>query len=65
MDQAQRRQIEERLKAAGFNPGSVNGVFTGETAQALLAYEKARGLPSEGLLIVIAKPTRRALIADS
>jgi sporulation protein YlmC with PRC-barrel domain len=64
MDQEQRRQIEERLKAAGFNPGPVDGVFTGETAQALVAYEKARGLPSEGLLIVIAEPTRRALIAE-
>jgi peptidoglycan hydrolase-like protein with peptidoglycan-binding domain len=63
MDQEQRRQIEERLKAAGFNPGPVDGVFTGETAQALVAYEKARGLPSEGLLIVIAEPTRRALMA--
>lgn len=58
MDQAQRRQIEERLKAAGFDPGSVDGVFTGETAQALVAYERALGLPSEGLLIIIAEPTR-------
>ena len=60
MDQEQRRQSEERLKAAGFNPGPVDGVFTGETAQALVAYEKARGLPSEGLLIVIADPADRA-----
>jgi peptidoglycan hydrolase-like protein with peptidoglycan-binding domain len=58
MDQAQRRQIEERLKAAGFDPGSVDGVFTGETAQALVAYERALGLPSESLLIIIAEPTR-------
>jgi sporulation protein YlmC with PRC-barrel domain len=64
MDKAQRRQIEERLKAAGFNPGPVDGVFTGETAQALVAYEKARGLPSEGLLIPIAEPTRQALMAE-
>ena len=64
MDKAQRHQIEERLKAAGFNPGPVDGVFTGETAQALVAYEKARGLPSEGLLILIAEPTRQALMAE-
>ena len=64
MDQAQRRQVEERLKAAGFDPGPVDGVFTGETARALLAYEKARGLPSEGLLIIIAEPTRRSLTAE-
>jgi sporulation protein YlmC with PRC-barrel domain len=64
MDQAQRRQVEERLKAAGFDPGPVDGVFTGETAQALVAYEKDRGLPSEGLLIIIAEPTRQALMAE-
>jgi sporulation protein YlmC with PRC-barrel domain len=64
MDQAQQRQVEERLKAAGFNPGPVDGVFTGETAQALVAYEKARGLPSQGLLIIIAEPTRQALMAE-
>ena len=64
MDREQRRQIEERLKAAGFNPGPVDGVFTGETAQALVAYEKARGLPSEGLLIIVAEPTHQALMAE-
>jgi sporulation protein YlmC with PRC-barrel domain len=63
-DREQRRQIEERLQAAGFNPGPVDGVFTGETAQALLAYEKARGLPSEGLLIIVAEPTRQSLMAE-
>ena len=64
MDKAQRRQVEERLKAAGFDPGPVDGVFTGETARALVAYERARGLPSEGLLIIIAEPTRQALMAE-
>jgi sporulation protein YlmC with PRC-barrel domain len=64
MDQAQRRQVEERLKTAGFDPGPVDGTFTGETAQALLAYERARGLRSEGLLIIVAEPTRQALMAE-
>jgi peptidoglycan hydrolase-like protein with peptidoglycan-binding domain len=64
MDQTQQRQVEERLKAAGFDPGPIDGVFTGETAQALVAYEKARGLPSRGLLIIIAEPTRQALMAE-
>ena len=64
LDKAERRQIEERLKSAGFDPGPVDGVFTGETAQALVAYERARGLPSEGLLIIIAEPTRQALMAE-
>jgi transcription initiation factor TFIID subunit TAF12 len=42
LDKAERRQIEERLKSSGYNPGPVDGVFTGETARALVAYERAR-----------------------
>ncbi|HXH14290.1 MAG TPA: peptidoglycan-binding protein [Alphaproteobacteria bacterium] len=64
LDQAQRRQIEERLKAAGFDPGPVDGVFTGETATALLKFQSQRGLPATGLVIIIDEATRQALMRE-
>jgi murein L,D-transpeptidase YcbB/YkuD len=50
LDQAQMRQIEERLKAAGFDPGPVDGAFTAETDKALRDYQRKHALRVVGLL---------------
>jgi peptidoglycan hydrolase-like protein with peptidoglycan-binding domain len=50
LDQAEMRQVEEHLKAAGFNPGPVDGTFTTETGSALREYQKKHNLPVTGLI---------------
>jgi TonB family protein len=44
------RQMQERLRAAGLNPGTVDGVPGQQTVTALRQYQKAHGLPVTGLL---------------
>ena len=44
------RQAQERLRSAGFNPGTVDGVPGQQTVTALRQYQKAYGLPVTGLL---------------
>jgi peptidoglycan hydrolase-like protein with peptidoglycan-binding domain len=41
---------QEHLRAFGFNPGAVQGVFTAETQAAVRAYQGRYGLPVTGLL---------------
>lgn len=53
------QQAQEQLKAEGFNPGSVDGIFTAQTEQAVRQYQRARGLPASGLLD---ESTRRVLL---
>jgi peptidoglycan hydrolase-like protein with peptidoglycan-binding domain len=60
LDQAEMRQVEEHLKAAGFNPGPVDGTFTTETGSALREYQKQNNLPVTGL---IDKETQQKLMA--
>jgi len=45
---ATRLLIENRLKSAGFNPGSLDGRFDDRTRKAIEKYQKARGLNSTG-----------------
>jgi peptidoglycan hydrolase-like protein with peptidoglycan-binding domain len=42
------RQVQERLAAAGFDPGPVDGVVGGRTRAALRAFQEARGLDPTG-----------------
>ena len=49
-DQAAMREIEARLKAAGFDPGRVDGTFTAETDKALREYQRKHGLRLTGLV---------------
>ena len=60
--QADVRQVQERLKDAGFNPGPVDGQFGPQTREALKEYQKAHGLPQTGQLD---EPTRDLLMAQS
>jgi len=41
---------EQHLKAAGFDPGPVDGVFTEQTAEALRQYQRRYGLVVSGML---------------
>ncbi len=50
LDQAQMRDIEARLKAAGFDPGPVDGTFTAQTDKALREYQQKHGLRVTGLI---------------
>jgi Putative peptidoglycan binding domain len=48
-------EIQTRLKAAGLNPGPLDGVAGGQTASAIREYEASKGKPSTG------KPDRALL----
>jgi peptidoglycan hydrolase-like protein with peptidoglycan-binding domain len=50
---------QEHLRAFGFDPGAVNGVFTAETQAAVRAFQARYGLPVTGLLD---RATRRELL---
>jgi hypothetical protein len=49
-------EIQSRLKAAGLNPGPLDGVAGGQTANAIKEYEAAKGKPATG------KPDRALLL---
>jgi Putative peptidoglycan binding domain len=48
--QDQVRQVQQRLKAAGYNPGPVDGYLGPQTEEALRNYQKAHGLSETGQL---------------
>jgi hypothetical protein len=54
-------QAQERLKATGFNPGSIDGVLGPRTKEALRRYQASLGLPATG---VLDETTRQALLAS-
>jgi hypothetical protein len=41
---------QERLKAAGFNPGPIDSVLGPQTREALRRYQASQGLPATGML---------------
>lgn len=43
-------RLQRRLKAAGFNPGSVDGIYGRHTRAAVLAFQRARGLGVDGVV---------------
>jgi hypothetical protein len=43
-------QAQERLKAAGFHPGPIDGVLGPQTRAALRRYQASQGLPATGAL---------------
>lgn len=49
---------EDHLRALGFDPGAVDGVFTEQTAEAIRQYQRRYGLVVSGLLD---SATRQAL----
>jgi hypothetical protein len=55
------RQVQERLKEAGYNPGPTDGQLGPQTKDALKEYQKAQGLPQTGQLDA---PTKELLMAQ-
>jgi peptidoglycan hydrolase-like protein with peptidoglycan-binding domain len=47
---ARLRQVQERLQAAGFSPGPVDGRLGLQTRAALRHYQQRKGLPVTGTL---------------
>lgn len=43
-------RLQQKLAAAGFNPGGVDGVFGRKTKAAVLAFQRARGLGVDGVV---------------
>jgi Putative peptidoglycan binding domain len=43
-------EIQRALKAAGFEPGPINGVLRAQTMSAVNAYQTSKGLPVDGYL---------------
>jgi hypothetical protein len=52
-------QAQDRLQAAGFDPGPLDGVLGARTKEALRRYQASRGLPVTGMLD---EATRNALL---
>jgi peptidoglycan hydrolase-like protein with peptidoglycan-binding domain len=55
------RQVQEKLRAQGFDAGPVNGDFGAKTQAALAQFQLARDLPVSGMLDEV---TRAALGVD-
>jgi peptidoglycan hydrolase-like protein with peptidoglycan-binding domain len=47
---AQIRKAQERLKAAGFNPGSIDGLLGAKTKAAVRKYQVSKGVEGTGAL---------------
>jgi hypothetical protein len=54
-------QAQDLLKAAGFDPGPLDGVLGPRTREALRRYQASRGLPATG---VLGAATRQVLLAS-
>jgi peptidoglycan hydrolase-like protein with peptidoglycan-binding domain len=50
LNQDQIQLMQERLRAAGFNPGPVNGVLNAQTEAAIRQYQQKQGIPASGAL---------------
>ena len=50
LDRAARRQIQEGLQAAGFDPGSADGMFGARTRAAIRSWQASRGVRATGYL---------------
>jgi peptidoglycan hydrolase-like protein with peptidoglycan-binding domain len=56
------KQLQTRLQAAGFSPGEVDGIYGQQTREAVLAFQRAKGLTVDG---IAGQQTLSALAAKS
>ncbi len=59
LDMAAMVDVQQRLRAAGFDPGNTNGLFDQKTSDAVRQFQRAKGLPVTGQ---IDSATRAALL---
>jgi peptidoglycan hydrolase-like protein with peptidoglycan-binding domain len=59
------RQLQQALKAGGYDPGSIDGVFGSKTATAVKAFQQARGLTVDGVVGAQSRKTIAALLEVS
>ena len=64
LDRAARREIQEGLEAAGFDPGGVDGLFGPRTRAAIRAWQSAQGSRATGYLDEASAAALRASAAD-
>lgn len=50
LTRAEVRQVQERLKAAGFDPGPIDGIVGPKTRAAVIKYQTSNGLAKTGSL---------------
>jgi peptidoglycan hydrolase-like protein with peptidoglycan-binding domain len=63
--QEQIKRAQERLKAAGLEPGSIDGVLGPQTVAALREYQRNQGLPVTGTLDDATRTTLGVPVAQS
>ena len=44
------RKVQARLESLGFDPGPIDGKFGPKTLKAVLAFQKAEGLGTDGIV---------------
>ena len=48
LSRSERYELQERLQAAGFEPGGVDGILGANTRQAIRRYQQTQGWPADG-----------------
>ncbi len=46
-------ELQQRLRAAGFDPGPIDGIFGTRTQSAVIAFQRSRGLVPDGIVGVM------------
>jgi peptidoglycan hydrolase-like protein with peptidoglycan-binding domain len=55
------KELQQRLKALGFNPGPIDGIFGTGTVQAVISFQKYHGLDPDGIV----GPATQKLLAST
>ena len=63
LDRAARRQVQEGLEAAGFDPGGADGMFGPRTRSAIRSWQTSRGARSTGYLDAVSVASLRSSVA--